>query len=99
MEVFPMENEQKTDHEKTFDGLIKNLQEIRSLMRQKTITCEFSGDRILVIDEGNYPEYVGPEFKVGSLDILPESHKLLEVKNIMDSLLGSELVSVYKSYP
>ncbi|MFA6096892.1 MAG: hypothetical protein WC788_04685 [Candidatus Paceibacterota bacterium] len=93
-----MENEQKTEEKKTFKQLVARLHEIRALMNQETITCEFSGDRILVISKENVPEYLGPEFEVGSLDILPESHNIPEVKGIMDSLAGSELLSVYKSY-
>jgi len=93
-----MENE-KTGEKKTFEVLIKNLNQIRSLMGQQTITCEFSGGRILVIDEKKVPEYLGPEFMVGSIDILPESHKDANVANILDSLLESELLNVYKSYP
>lgn len=94
-----MEDEKKTDEKNTFEVLIKKLQEIRSLMGQKTITCEFSGGRILVIDEKNVPEYIGPEFLVGSVDILPESHKDAGIAGIMDELVRSELFYVYKSYP
>ncbi len=89
-----MENEKKT-----FEVLIKKLNEIRSLMGQHTITCEFSGERILIISEGSGPEYLGPEFEIGSVDILTESHRDPKIKNIMDKLAVAELLNVYKSFP
>ncbi len=52
-----------------------------------------------MIDEKKVPEYLGPEFMIGSIDILPESHKDANIANILASLLESELLNVYKSYP
>ncbi|MFZ2970219.1 MAG: hypothetical protein WA063_03670 [Minisyncoccia bacterium] len=83
---------------KAFKELTEKLNKIRLLMGQQAITCEFSGERILIIDEENAPEYLGPEFEIGSVDILSESHKVPEMKNIMDALVSSELLGVYKSY-
>lgn len=94
-----MENGQDDEIKNKFEELVKKLHEIRNLMKQTSITCEFSGKMILVIAVGNAPEYLGPEFEVGSLDILQRSHEIPEIRKIMEALVAAELVSVYKSYP
>jgi len=94
-----MEDENTNDKKNKFEELVKKLHDIRLLMQQQTVTCEFSGDRVLVIDKENVPEYLGPEIQIGSMDILPESYQIPLMKGIMDALVASELISVYKSYP
>ncbi len=81
-----------------FKKFIEKLEEIRSLMKQKTITCEFKGGRFLIVNEEMPMEYMGPEFEIGSTDIFPESHKDPEINGIFEILLNSEIVAIRKSY-
>lgn len=79
-----------------FEEFIEKLKEIRLLMKQKAITCEFEGDRFLIVDEKMPTEYMGPEFEIGSIDILPKSYKDPEINEIFGILMNSEIVAIYK---
>jgi len=82
------------DQNKKFGDLVKGLQEIRGFMKQKEIACDFEGNRMLIISEDQPPEYLGPEFDIGSIELLPTSDKIPELKKITDTLPDLKIIRI-----